>query len=165
MQKRILFILYILFTTKVLYSQQSNIVKNYIDPSSTTNFKEKNNCIISKDFPNTLVCHKKVDDISYKVFLSLSLDTLKKINENSKPNENEIYYFFQQLENRDYDFDKEERPKRFMAFSIPDKLRKEFKQKKVYDLKVIEVLEHKFWNISDFSGMTAFKYLEEEIAK
>jgi hypothetical protein len=165
MKNRILCFSILLTTTNLLYCQKSNIVTNYIDPSSTENFKTKNECVATKDFANALVCSKKVNDISYKVFLSLDAEVLKKIQTKLQPSENEIYYFFQQFENRSYDFNKEERPDKFMAFSIPAKLKQNFKQKKIDDLQVIEVLEHKFWNVSDFSGMMAYKYLEEEIDK
>jgi len=52
-----------------------------------------------------------------------------------------------------------------MAFSISTKLKQNLKEKKIDDLQVVEALEHKFWNTSDFSGMMAYKYLEEEINK
>lgn len=165
MKKRILYLVILLTTTNFLYSQKSNVVENYIDPSSTESFKTKNNCIITKDFPNVLVCNKKLYDISYKVFLSLDSKVLEEIREKLIPSENEIYYFFQQMENRSYDFNKEKRPEQFMAFSVSAKLKKNFKEKKINDLQVIEALEHKFWNISDFSGTMAYMYLEEEINK
>lgn len=165
MKNRILCFAILLTTTNFLYSQKSNIVTNYIDPLSTENFKTKNKCVATKDFANALVCNKKVYDISYKLFLSMDRGVLEKIREKLIPDENEIYYFFQQMENRSYDFNKEKRPEQFMAFSISTKLKQNFKEKKIDDLQVIEALEHKFWNISDFSGMMAYKYLEEEINK
>lgn len=165
MKKRILYLVILLTTTNFLYSQKSNIVANYIDPSSTESFRTKNNCVAKKDFPNVLVCNKKLYDISYKVFLSLDSKVLEEIRKKLIPGENEIYYFFQQMENRSYDFNKEKRPEQFMAFSVPTKLKKNFKEKKIDDLQVIEALEHKFWNVSDFSGTMAYMYLEEEIKK
>lgn len=165
MKKTILYLVILLTTTNFLYSQKSNVVENYIDPSSTESFKTKNNCVATKDFPNVLVCNKKLYDISYKVFLSLDSKVLEEIREKLIPSENEIYYFFQQMENRSYDFNKEKRPEQFMAFSVSAKLKKNFKEKKINDLQVIEALEHKFWNISDFSGTMAYMYLEEEINK
>ena len=139
MKKTILYLVILLTTTNFLYSQKSNVVENYIDPSSTESFKTKNNCVATKDFPNVLVCNKKLYDISYKVFLSLDSKVLEEIREKLIPSENEIYYFFQQMENRSYDFNKEKRPEQFMAFSVSAKLKRTSKKRRLTIYRLLKL--------------------------
>lgn len=142
-----------------------NIIKNYIDPSSTEEYKLKNNCVPHKTYSNVSVCTKEVSKISYVVFLSKEKKILEQIKENAQPNESEIYFYFQQFENKDYDFNKEIRQKRYIGFSISNSMKEAFRNKILDKISVIGVLEHQFWNVNDFSGLSAYSAFEKELEK
>ena len=142
-----------------------NIIRNYIDPSSTEAFKTKNNCTVHDEFKEVFVCTKMVNNLTYKVFLSTNQQTLAKLKESEIPADAEIYFYFQQFENRDYDFNKEKRSDRTLAFSMSKSSKEGFKSERLDYLEVIEVLEHEFWNVSDFSGLSALAAFEKEMKK
>lgn len=140
-----------------------NIVKNYIDPSSTDEFKAKNNCKTVENKKNVTVCKKDVYSISYTVYLSTDQKSLEQIKSLYKPKDLEIVYFFQQKENRDYDFNKEERTERFMTFSLSKSTKEAFQNKSLDYIVTIGALEHNFWDVSNFSGLAAYDAYEKEM--
>ncbi|HLP51255.1 MAG TPA: hypothetical protein VK154_10255 [Chitinophagales bacterium] len=146
-------------------SADRNIVKNYIDPSSTDAYKQKNNCVEHGNYSGVTICSREINGIYYKVHLSTDWEILQKLKKEAEPKDLEIYFYCRQMENRDYDFNKEERPERTMAFSLSKATKEAFRKKKLDNISVIGVLEHKFWNTDDFSGLSAYSAFEEEIGK
>jgi uncharacterized protein len=141
---------------------KSNVL-DYIEHSNKPEFISKNKCVKYGNDKKVLICVKEIDKIIHKVILSESVDSLKKIKASVNPKSNEIYFFYQQFESRSYDFNKEKRPNRYMAFTISKTLKEAFKDNILDSITVIGVYEHQFWNVDDFSGLAAYDAYEKEI--
>lgn len=142
--------------------EKSNIV-DYIDPSSKQEFISKNKCEKYNGDKEVMICIKEVDKIIHKVILSENVEKLKSIQSNVTPKSNEIYFFFQQIESRKYDLSKDKRPNRYSAFRISNILKEAFRDKTLDYISVIGVYEHQFWNVSDFSGLSAYEAYDKEM--
>lgn len=154
--------------TKTVNKNLSEILNNpnvvdYIEPSKKPEFISKNKCLEYNGDKNVMICVKEIDNIIHKVVLSENVESLKKIKSSVKPNNNEIYFFFQQFESRKYDFNKEKRPIRYTAFTISKTLKEAFEDKILDYITVIGVYELQFWNINDFSGLEAYDAFEKEM--
>lgn len=135
----------------------------YTEPSNKPEFLSKNNCKKYKEYKDVMICEKEIDKIFHKVILSEKVDLLQNIKKKIKPNDNEIYFLFQQYESRKYDFSKEKRPERYEGFVISEPLKEAFRSKTLDYISVIGVYEHNFWNVSDFSGLSAYNAFEKEM--
>ena len=140
-----------------------NIVKNYIDPSSTAEFVMKNDCVIHEIHKNVTVCSKIVNKISYVVFIAQDKNVLDLLKKNAKPNDNQLFFYYQQFENRDYDFNKEIKQDRYLTFSIPISIKQAIKENILDKVSLVGVLEHKFWNVDNFSGTSAMIAFDKEM--
>ncbi|HEX8561716.1 MAG TPA: hypothetical protein VF676_01940 [Flavobacterium sp.] len=139
--------------------------QSYIDPSSTEAFKVKNSCTSHERYENVSVCSKVISKIAYKVYISKDRALLEQLKKQAQPGNFEVLFYVQQFENRDYDFSKEKRQSRYMAISFDESMKEAFKSKILDYIAVIGVFENEFWNIDDFSGLSAFSAFDEEMGK
>lgn len=132
----------------------------YTEPAATAAFNSKNNCDNGyKNDPAVTVCSRTFGKVAYKVFASEDVQKLKALQENEKPNENEIYFFYQKFEERGYAAN-ESLGKRYMGFALPKGITEGLKIGAIKNLDIVYVLEHKFFNVDDFLGTSAYDALE-----
>src|SRR6218665_1644788 len=135
--------------------------KKYTEPAQTAAFYSKNNCDNGyKNDKAVTVCTRTFGLVTYKVFASEEVQKLKALQENEKPGENEIYFFYQKFEERDY-AEHESLGKRYMGFVLPKGIQEGLKIGAIKNLDIVYVLEHKFFNVDDFLGTSAYDELEE----
>jgi len=138
---------------------------DYKESGNTQSFLSKNKCVTHPKHKSVTVCTRDFNSIMHSVFLSEDLDLLKKLRSNANPADNEMFFYYQKFEEREYDLDQEETPNRYMGFKIPKILIEAFKTETLDDLSVIRVYEHEFWDVSNFSGMSAYRAFKEEVDK
>lgn len=145
-----------------LYNQK---VINYTDPANNAEFNEKNKCTKCLRDTSISVCSRISGDITYKIFLSEELSKILQLKADTVPGENEIILFYQLFKNRVYDFNKEERPDRYIGISISEKLKKAIRKKKFDISDIVKMYEHNFFDMRKFSGTLLYMKIEEELAK
>lgn len=139
--------------------------KKYTEPAATAAFYSKNNCDNGyKNDKAVTVCTRTFGKVTYKVFTSEDVSKLQKLQQEEKPNENEIYFFYQKFEEREY-ATHERLGKRYMGFTLPKGIREGLKIGAIKNLDIVYVLEHKFFNVDDFLGTSAYDVLEELMKK
>lgn len=148
-------------STKPVKKKNDDIIE-YTDPTHKNGFAQKNNCVDTyKTYSDVSVCTREMNGTTYKVFISENLERLKTLKAEAKPGDKEVYFYYQRFKDRTYDFSKEPHPKRYMGFALPNVIKEALKEKRMNESAIVKVLEHDFWNVDDFSGLSAFSALED----
>jgi hypothetical protein len=140
-------------------------VINYTDPANNVEFIARNTCTKCKQDTSVNVCSRVSGDVSYKIFFSDELSKVLQLKTDSVPTENEISLFYQTFQNRVYDFNKEERPERYIGISLSAKIKKAIKKKQLKILDIVKMYEHTFFDKSKFSGMALYMEIENKVGK
>lgn len=150
-------------------TQSTKILENgdidYVDPSSTDAFSAKNNCVPFSlaNLKNISYCTRQIGELKYSFYASESVNDLESLKAKLKPEDNELIFFLQRFENKVYP--KNTTLDRYMAYSIPDVIKEAFDAGILNPIDVNSVIEHKFYDISNFSGMASYDALEKEMNK
>lgn len=143
-----------------MYNQK---VVNYTDPANNDEFKSKNACTHYGNDTLVFVCSRVSGDVTYKIFFSEDLSKVLQLKLNIVPSENEIILFYQSMQNRVYDFNKEERLERYTGISLSEKIKKAIKKKKFDIINIVKMYEHTFFDMRKFSGMALYMEIENEL--
>lgn len=141
-------------------TENSNIV-DYKEYAYSEEFLEKNNCISDIDFNR---CSRTMNPYTYKIFTSESLEALKKLKNEAQPKDDEIYFYYQTFEEREYDLNKG-RPSRYMGFELHKVTIESLNSEIITDASIVKTLESEIFRVEKFSGLSAFDALEKAYKK
>lgn len=147
---------------KASYNQK---VINYTDPANNTEFIEKNKCTKLERDTSVSICSRIDSDITYKIYFSDDLSKVLQLKIDIIPQEDEIILFYQTFKNRVYDFNKEERPQRYIGISLSESIKKAIRDNELNSIDIVDMYEHSFFDPRSFSGTSLFFNIESEMNK
>ena len=141
-------------------SEKSRIL-DYKEYAYSEEFLSKNSCKKGTEHTN---CTRVIKPYTYRIFTSEDSEQLQVLKDKAQPKNDEIYFYYQTFEEREYDLSKN-RPTRYMGFKLPNVIIEGLQTEIIDYIALVKSIEHDIFSVAKFSGLAAFDALEKEYKK